>query len=143
PRLPALFPDDSPQGVVLRALVLLEQGDRPGAEATAAPLLDPAAPRDFPADRNWTVGASFAAELAAALGARAACQGLDDAPLPPAGGAAVVGAAIAFRGAVAHYLGLLAAALGQPAAARGHFERALAVHERPGARAGGLRGRSR
>jgi AAA ATPase domain len=140
-RLSALLPADSPQAIVSRALILLEQGDHAGAEATAAPLLDATAPPDFPADRNWTVGASFASELAAALGMRPACQRLYDALLPHAGGAAVVGAAIAFRGAVAHHLGLLAAALGRPTAARAHFEQAMAVHERLGARAWTLRSR--
>jgi hypothetical protein len=140
-RLSALLPADSPQAIVSRALILLEQGDHAAAEATAAPLLDGTAPPDFPADRNWTVGASFAGELAAALGMRPACQWLYDALLPHAGGAAVVGAAIAFRGAVAHHLGLLAAALGRPTAARAHFEQAVAVHERLGARAWALRSR--
>jgi hypothetical protein len=78
---------------------------------------------------------TFTAELAAALGARAACRWLYDTLAPHAGGAAVIGAGIVFRGAVDHHLGVLAAALGEPAAARAHLERALAVHERLGARA--------
>ena len=54
----------------------------------------------------------------------------------------VVGVAIAFRGAVAHYLGLLAAALDRPEEARAHLEHALAVHERLGARTWAARSRA-
>jgi hypothetical protein len=89
----------------------------------------------------WVQSVAFASELAAALGARAACRWLHDALLPHADGAVVVGVAIAFRGAVAHYLGLLAAALDRPEEARAHFEHALAVHERLGARTWAARSR--
>jgi hypothetical protein len=122
-------------------MILLERGDRAAAEATAAPLLDGMTPEAFPADRSWTPAAAFVSELAAALGARPACQLLYDALAQLADGAVVIGAAIAFRGAVAHYLGLLAAALGWPETARGHFEQAVAVHERLGARTWALRSR--
>ena len=141
PQVRAVFGDHSPQGSCLQAMILLERGDRAAAEAVAAPLLDSAAPEAFPADRNWTLAATFASELAAALKVRPACQWLYDALGPLAGGAAVVGAAIAFRGAVDHYLGLLAASLGRPEPARGHFERAVAVHDRLGARTWALRSR--
>jgi hypothetical protein len=128
----ALFPDDSVQAHYYQAMVLLERGDRAGAEAAAGPLAhtDPAA---LPKDRIWTLGLAFASELVVALGDRAGCQRVYDALAPLAGGAAVAGAAVAFRGAVAHYLGLLAATLGHLEEAKGHLERALAVHERLGA----------
>jgi hypothetical protein len=137
----ALFPDDSPPGRYFQAMILLEGGDREAAEAAAGPQLDAAVPPRFPADRNWLGSMSFAAELAAALGARPACRWLYDALLPHAAGAVVVGAAIVFRGAVAHHLGVLAAALGEAAAARAHLERAVAAHERLGARAWARRSR--
>jgi hypothetical protein len=131
----ALFGDDSPPGRYFLATTLLEQGDRAGAEAAAAPLFDLPGPPAIPADRTWVQSVAFASELAAALGARTACRWLYDALGPHAEATVVVGVAIAFRGAVAHYLGLLAAALDRPEEARGHFEHALAVHERLGARA--------
>ena len=129
----ALFGDDSPAGRGFLALTLLEQGDRAGAEAAAGPPLDLAAPPPLPADRSWLASVTFAGELAAALGARAACEWLYEALLPHAEETVAIGVAIAFRGAVAHYLGLLAAALDRPEEARAHFEHALAVHERLGA----------
>jgi len=141
PQVRAVFGDDSPHGRCLQAIILLERGDRAAAEAVAAPLLDSAAPAVFPADRSWTLAAAFASELAAALEARPACQWLYDELTPLAAGATVVGVAIAFRGAVDHHLGLLAKALGRPEAARGHFERAVAVHDRLGARTWALRSR--
>jgi hypothetical protein len=122
-------------------MILLEEGDRAGAESTAAELLTGVVPLAFPADRNWAPAASFASELAAALGARAACRWLYDALTPLAGGVAVMGVAITFRGAVDHHLGLLAAALDRPAAARAHLEHALAVHDRLGARTWALKSR--
>jgi hypothetical protein len=51
----------------------------------------------------------------------------------------VSGAAITFKGAVAHHLGLLAAVLGQAATAAGHLERAVATHDRLDAAAWSLR----
>jgi hypothetical protein len=53
----------------------------------------------------------------------------------------VSGAAISFRGSVAHHLGVLAAALDQPGEAAAHLERAVAVHERLGALPWALRSR--
>ncbi|HVG66461.1 MAG TPA: AAA family ATPase [Actinomycetota bacterium] len=141
PQARALFPDDSPQGRYFLAMTLLQRDDRGGAEAAAGPLLDLAAPPVFPADRNWTPSATFASELAATFGTRAAREWLYHALLPYAADAAVVGTAIVFRGAVAHYLGLLAAALDRSEEARAHFEHAVAIHERLGARAWVLKSR--
>ena len=98
PQVRAVFGDDSPHGRCLQAMILLERGDRAAAEAVAAPLLDSAAPAVFPADRSWTLAATFASELAAALEARPACQWLYDELTPLAAGAAVVGVAIALPG---------------------------------------------
>jgi hypothetical protein len=137
----ALFGDDSPAGRGFLALTLLEQGDHAGAEAAAGPLLDLPAPPPFPADRTWLASVTYASELAAALAARAACEWLYQTLLPHAEETVAIGVAITFRGAVAHYLGLLATALDRPEEARGHFEHALAVHERLGAGAWAARSR--
>jgi DNA-binding NarL/FixJ family response regulator len=53
---------------------------------------------------------------------------------PYRGQIVVTGAAVACHGAAAHYLGLLAATLARWDAARTHFEEALALHSRMGAR---------
>ena len=108
----------------------------------AGQLLDTAAPAGIPADRNWLVSFTFAGELAAAVGSLAACRWLYDALAPHAAEAAVVGTAIVFRGVVEHHLEVLAAALGRLEEARGHLERAVAAHERLGARPWALRSRS-
>jgi len=139
----AVFGDDSPQGICLQALVRLDRADRAGAEAAAGPLLDGTVPPAIPADRNWTPAVSYASELVAALGVENACRWLYEALAPLAGGTVIVGAAIAFRGAVDHYLGLLAAALDRPVAARDHFAAAVAVHDRLGARTWALVSRHR
>jgi hypothetical protein len=129
-----LFPDGSPEARYYLATALLEQGDRAAAGTAAAPLLEATVPPAIPAGRTWLTAMTFAAELAAALGAEAACRWLYDTLAPHAGGAVVIGAGIVFRGTVDHHLGVLAAALGEPAASI-HLERALAAHERLGARA--------
>jgi hypothetical protein len=139
-RLLAALPDDSTEARGLLAMVLLEQGDRDGAELAARPLLD-AGSLGPARGRGWLVNASFGAELSAALRHRPACEGLLAALTPYAGEAAVAGAAIAFRGAVEHWLGVLAAALDRTAEARAHLERAVAVHERLGAVPWALRSR--
>src|SRR5439155_23828793 len=61
--------------------------------------------------------------------------------LPFQDGAVVSGAAVTFKGAVAHYLGLLAAVLGQAATAARHLEQAVATHDRLDAAAWSLRSR--
>jgi hypothetical protein len=140
-RTRGLFPDGSPEARYYLATALLEQGDRAGAGTAAAPLLEATVPAAVPAGRTWLTAMTFAAGLAAALGAEAACRWLYDTLAPHAGGAVVIGAGIVFRGTVDHHLGVLAAALSEPAAARAHLELALAAHERLGARA--WAGRSR
>jgi hypothetical protein len=134
-RLRDLFPDDSPPRRYFEAMALLEQGDRKGAEHAAGPLLDLMDITALPADRSWIPAATFAAELAAALGMRPACEVLYQALAPYAAGAVMVGAAITFRGAVAYYLGLLATVLDRPEEAGGHFQHASDVHQRLGAKA--------
>jgi len=85
------------------------------------------------------VSVTFAAQLVAGLGAGSAAGQLYQVLLPFAGQAA--GAAISFRGSVAHYLGMLAAALGRGDEAAAHLEQAAGAHERLGAVPWALRSR--
>ena len=136
-----MFPDpDSPQARGLRALALLAAGDRAQAAQVAGPMFD-GGPDRIPRNHQFLLGAAFATELVAGLGAGPAAGQLYQALLPFAGQAVVSGAAICFRGTVAHHLGVLAVALGRPGEAAAHLERAVAVHERLGARPGELRSR--
>jgi AAA ATPase domain len=136
-----MFPDpDSPQARGLRALALLAAGDRAQAAQVAGPMFD-VSPDLIPRNHQFLLGTAFAAELVAGLSAGPAAGQLYQALLPFAGQAVVSGAAISFHGAVAHHLGVLAAALGRPGEAAAHLERAVAVHERLGARPWALRSR--
>ena len=136
-----MFPDpDSPQARGLRALALLAAGDRAQAAQVAGPMFD-GGPDRIPRNHQFLLGAAFATELVAGLGPGPVAGQLYQALLPFAGQAVVSGAAICFRGAVAHHLGVLAAALGRPGEAAAHLERAVAVHERLGARPWELRSR--
>ena len=87
------------------------------------------------------VSVTFAAQLVAGLGAGSAAGQLYQVLLPFAGQAVVSGAAISFRGSVAHYLGMLAAALGRGDEAAAHLEQAAGAHERLGAVPWALRSR--
>src|SRR5215475_4504667 len=136
-----MFPDpDSPQARGLRALALLAAGDRAQAAQVAGPMLE-GGPDRIPRNHQFLLGAAFAIELVAGLGAGPAAGQLYQALLPFAGQAVVSGAAISFHGSVAHHLGVLAAALDRPGQAAAHLERAIAVHERLGARPWALRSR--
>ena len=139
--LPEIFPDpDSPQARGLRALALLAAGDRAQAAQVAGPMFE-FSPDLIPRNHQFLLGAAFVTELVAGLGIGQAAGQLYQALLPFAGQAAVAGAAVSFRGSVAHHLGVLAAALGRPGEAAAHLERAVAVHERLGARPWALRSR--
>jgi AAA ATPase domain len=136
-----MFPDpDSPQARGLRALALLAAGDRAQAAQVAGPVFEDG-PDRIPRNHQFLLAAAFAAELVAGLGTGPAAGQLYQALLPFAGQAVVSGAAICFRGSVAHHLGVLAAALDRPVEAAAHLERAVAVHERLGARPWALRSR--
>lgn len=78
---------------------------------------------------------SIAAEAAARCGTSSQRRQLYDRLLPLAGTHVVCGAAVAYSGAVDHYLGLLAAALGEHGAAADHFTAAVAQHHQLGASA--------
>jgi hypothetical protein len=133
--LPEMFPDpESAQARGSRALILLASGARSEAAEVVAPLLDArAGPGTPPPDRQRLIGLTYAAELSVAFGAVPVAEQLYAALLPFEDEAVVSGAAITFKGAVAHYLGMLAAVLGRAGAAAGHLERAVAVHDRLGA----------
>ena len=139
--LPEMFPDpESAQARGARALVMLASGARAEAAEAVAPLLR-IGPETIPPDRQRLLGLSYAAELAAAFGAEPVAERLYAALLPYEDQTVVSGAAITFKGAVAHYLGLLAAVLGQAATAARHLERAVATHDRLDAAAWSLRSR--
>jgi tetratricopeptide (TPR) repeat protein len=143
-----MFPDpDSTQARGLRAWVLLARGDRAGAIELVAPELatgrpwGPPPPR--PAGRQWLLGAAFGAELMAELGDQpgvaAAAEGLYQGLAPFTDLAVVSGAAISFRGAVAHHRGALALVAGRPEEAAALLAQAAATHERLGAEVWRLR----
>ena len=139
--LPEMFPDpESPQARGARALVMLASGARAAAAEAAAPLLK-ADPGTIPPDRQQLLSLAYAAELVVAFGAVPVAEQLYAALLPFEDQAVVSGAAITFKGAVAHYLGLLAAVLGRSATAASHLERAVAIHDRLDAAAWSLRSR--
>ena len=139
--LPEMFPDpESAEARGSRALILLASGARAEAAEVVAPLLD-AGPEATASERQRLHGLIHAAELTAALGVLPVVEQLYAALLPFQDEAVVSGAAVTFKGAVAHYLGLLAAVLGQSGTAAAHLERAVAVHDRLGAVAWSLRSR--
>ncbi len=139
--LPEMFPDpESAQARGARALVMLASGARAEAAEVVAPLLK-AGPETIPPGRQQLLGLTYAAELSAAFGVVPMAERLYAALLPFQDETVVSGAAITFKGAVAHYLGLLATVLGQAATAARHLERAVAAHDRLDAAAWSLRSR--
>jgi len=89
---------------------------------------------DIPRDRGWLPTLAFATEVAHATGDAAKAERLQ-ALLSPYARLCVVAGSLLFYGSVSHHLGLLAATRGRDEEALAHFERALDVHERMGARA--------
>jgi tetratricopeptide (TPR) repeat protein len=138
--LPEMFPDpESRPARGLQAMALLAAGaDAQAAEMIAPVLEEHASP---PADRQWLLGMAYGTELAVAFGSRPLAEHVYQELSAYADQTVVSGAAITFRGAVAHYLGVLAAMLGRTAEAVIHLERAIAVHERLGALPWALRSR--
>src|SRR5215468_2958660 len=138
---PEMFPDpESAQARGFRAAALLAAGDRIQAAQVVASMSETSLD-SLPRNHQFLLGASYASELAAALGIGPAAEQLYGALLPFADGAVVSGAAISFKGSVAHHLGVLAAALGRAGEATAHLERALAAHQRLGALPWALRSR--
>jgi DNA-binding winged helix-turn-helix (wHTH) protein/tetratricopeptide (TPR) repeat protein len=89
----------------------------------------------LPRDEHWLTAMSSFAELIAALEEREHAQVLYGLLLPYARLNAVHDLLRTDRGAVAHYLGVLAAVLDRPEEAAVHFESALEMNARMGARA--------
>ena len=118
----------------MRASALIALGRRDEAVAEMAPLAAGRAFSDGLADTQVGVlQAASGVELARALGAADVADRLRSLLLPYATDTVVSGAAVSFKGAVAHHLGVLATMLGRFEEARAQLERALAVHERLGA----------
>jgi tetratricopeptide (TPR) repeat protein len=111
---------DSTEARGFAALALLEQGRLEEARAIAEPLLA-LEPADLPRDYCRTVNLTYAAEGLAAVGDDRQRLRVYQALEPLEDGTAVAGAAVAFKGAIAHHLGLLAAAMGWREAAVGRF----------------------
>jgi hypothetical protein len=142
-----MFPDpDSTQARGLRAWVLLARGDPARAAELIAPELaigGPGRQPPPPAGRQWRFQAASGAELIAELGDQpgvpAAAEGLYQGLAPFTDLAVVSGAAISFRGAVAHHRGALALVAGRPEEAAALLSQAAATHERLGAEVWRLR----
>jgi hypothetical protein len=142
-----MFPDpDSTQARGLRAWVLLARGDPARAAELIAPELaigGPGRPPPPPAGRQWLFQAASGAELIAELGDQpgvpAAAAALYHGLAPFTDLAVVSGAAISFRGAVAHHRGALALAAGRPAEAAALLAQAADTHDRLGAEVWRLR----
>ena len=129
------LPDLFPQRPVFRCLLAYIHA-RLGRTADAQRTLDELAKRDFeplPFDFEWLFAMSLLAETctlladtttAAVLYSRLAPYAELNAADPPEG----------IRGAIARYLGQLAVALGHPQDAASHFDRAIAINARMGAR---------
>src|SRR5262249_35682350 len=106
-----------------------------GAEARA--LLAQVATDDLaelPRDTGYSGALAMLAHVVTALDDRPRARLVYDHLLPYAERSVVVGFGIACYGAAARYLGLLAATLGLVDEAEGHFETALALNARMGAR---------
>ena len=134
----SLAGQDSIQGRGMHVLALIELGELDEAAAVSRPLLD-LRPDELPRDYGWTVHLAYATEVLAELGDNPGRLRVYEALAPLEGGAAVIGAAVAFKGAIGHHLGVLAAAMGRRDRAISHFERAVELHEALGARPWQLR----
>jgi DNA-binding CsgD family transcriptional regulator len=117
----------------MNALALLVM-DRE-AEARALFEVGVAQLRSHRMDHQWLAASSVAAELAARFGSKADAQWLYHRLQPFAGQLCVPGAGppIFIRGATDLWLGVVATMLGEPGAGA-HHEKAVAIHDRLGAR---------
>jgi hypothetical protein len=82
----------------------------------------------------WLASLTFLADATAALGDRTTAALLYPELEPYAGSNVVIGNAVACYGAADRFLGMLAAALGDAPLAERHFEAAMALNRRMGAR---------
>ncbi len=90
--------------------------------------------RDIPLDRGWLPTLAFAAQVTSATGDERAAAALYEQLSPHARLSVIAGSGLLYFGPVAHFLGLTAAALSRWDSANQHFEHAVAVEERVGAR---------
>ena len=127
--------DDYPTYPIWRCVLTLAAADL-GSEAEARKLFEALRGEDFraiPFDEMWLVGMSFLAEAATSLSHMGGADELYRRLLPYADRIAVAYPDIA-TGAVARYLGLLATTSGNWSDAEHHFQSALELNERIGAR---------
>ncbi|MGH2600455.1 MAG: helix-turn-helix domain-containing protein, partial [Dehalococcoidia bacterium] len=117
---------------VRRALLCCDLGH----EAEARALFETLSADDFAAQSRWPWGPVpvWLVEICASLGDRDHAAVLYDMFLPYAGRVLVFEVAVLCYGAAAHYLGMLAATMERWDVAEAHFEDALAMHARMGAR---------
>jgi DNA-binding CsgD family transcriptional regulator len=116
------------------ALVYLELGQRDDGRAEFEKL----AADDFaavPRDGRWHYCMVYLSEVCAALGDAARATVLHRLLLPYTGRNIVLGSGIACCGSADRFLGLLCATMGRWSEAQQHFEEALAMNGRIGARA--------
>jgi DNA-binding CsgD family transcriptional regulator len=113
-------------------LVYLEIGQREKARKEYEQLMCdlPAMPRDG----RWHYSLVYLTEVCVALADAGRAPMMYQLMLPYAGRTIVLGTAIACCGSADRYLGLLAATMGRWPEAQAHFEAALAMNERIGAR---------
>lgn len=87
-----------------------------------------------PRDALWPTCLAYLTELAVYLEDRGRALELWRLLRPYDGRNLVVGASVAYLGAAAHYLGMLEVVLGKPGDARDHYEQAIEMNRRMGAR---------
>jgi hypothetical protein len=117
----------------LWALILLESGNEDAARET----FEHVAADDFssiPRDGSWLGAMTYSSEVAVGLGDTARAQQLYDRLRPFADRNVVIGFAVACLGSTSRPLALLAASLGRHDDAVRHFEAAISMNERMGAR---------
>jgi tetratricopeptide (TPR) repeat protein len=128
--------DEYPTYAIWRCVAIHMQV-RLGNNAEAEAAFDALARDSFaavPFDEEWLVSLSLLAEVAASLSNTDAAAMLYDA-LRPYGDRVAISFPEISTGAVSRYLGLLAATLGRWDDARRHFEHAVELNDRIGARA--------
>ena len=123
------FPGHLYEATMARILAAL------GRTSEAAALLDRLLPQTLAASGpRWLGAVTDLSAVAAEVGGQAAAARLYEALLPYQGRLVVWGGANAVNGPASHYLGLLAARLGRTDHAVAHFEDAIGLAERIGAR---------
>jgi tetratricopeptide (TPR) repeat protein len=129
------FPGHLYEATLARILAVL------GRTSEAAALLERLLPQTLAASGpRWLGAITDLSAVAAEVGGQAAAARLYEALLPYQGRLVIWGGANAVNGPASHYLGLLAARLGRTDDAVTHFEDAIGLAERTGARPALARG---